>query len=67
MTTSQEAIEFLENIPQPLYKYRQWTEPCVDKQYQRRILTDNELFLASAEQFNDPFGQQFLLSTEKTN
>lgn len=55
MTASQEAIEILGNIPQPLYKYRQWTEPCVDNQYQRRILTDNELYLASAEQFNDPF------------
>ncbi len=45
----------LEIIPQPLYKYRQWTEPCVDKQYSRRILTDNEIYLASADQFNDPF------------
>lgn len=54
-TLSKEAIEFLGNIPQPLFKYRQWTEPYAEKQYQRRILTDNELYLASAEQFNDPF------------
>lgn len=48
-------MEFLENIPQPLFKYRQWTEPCADMQYSRRILTKNELYLASADQFNDPF------------
>ncbi len=48
-------MEFLENIPQPLYKYRQWIEPCVDSQYQKRVLTDNEVYLASADQFNDPF------------
>lgn len=48
-------MEFLENIPQPLYKYRLWTEPNSETQYQRRILTENEIFLASAEQFNDPF------------
>jgi len=55
LVTLQNYMNFLENIPQPLYKYRQWTEPCVDNQYQRRVLTDNELYLASADQFNDPF------------
>ena len=46
---------FLYNIPQPLYKYRVWEEPCKEKQFQRRLLTDRELYLASADQFNDPF------------
>jgi hypothetical protein len=39
----------------PLFKYRCWEEPNKDSQYQRRILTDNEIYLASANQFNDPF------------
>lgn len=43
-------MEFLEGIPQPLYKYRSWREP-----YNRRLLTDSEIYLASADQFNDPF------------
>lgn len=46
---------FLDNIPQPLYKYRVWKEPDKEKQYQRRLLTDRELYLSSAAQFNDPF------------
>ena len=48
-------MSFLENIPQPLYKYRVWEEPCKELQYSRRILTHNEVYLASADQFNDPF------------
>lgn len=48
-------MQFLENIPQPLYKYRVWEEPCKEHQFSRRLLTDNEVYLASAEQFNDPF------------
>ena len=48
-------MQFLENIPQPLYKYRVWEEPCKEKQFSRRLLTDNEVYLASADQFNDPF------------
>ena len=43
-------MEFLDNIPDILYKYRCWDDP-----YQKRILTDNEIYLASADQFNDPF------------
>lgn len=43
-------MEFLGNIPQPLYKYRVWTDP-----YQKKVLTDAEVYLAAAEQFNDPF------------
>jgi len=37
-------------IPDILYKYRNW-----DDSYHRRVLTDNELFLSSADLFNDPF------------
>jgi hypothetical protein len=37
-------------MPDILYKYRIWND-----QYQKRILTDNEIYLASADQFNDPF------------
>ena len=40
----------LENIPQPLYKYRIW-----ENEYNKRILTENEIFLASPDKFNDPF------------
>lgn len=46
--------EYLEGIPHILYKYRQWNE-CGLKQNQRRILTDNEIFLSSPSRFNDPF------------
>jgi len=48
-------MALLENIPQPLYKYRVWDEPCKEIQFQRRILTENEIYLASPDQFNDPF------------
>ncbi len=43
-------MELLNNIPDILYKYRVW-----DDYYDKRILTDNEIYFASAEQFNDPF------------
>lgn len=43
-------MDFLENIPQPLFKYRIWND-----EYQKRLLTHNEVYLASADQFNDPF------------
>lgn len=48
-------MHLLEDIPQPLYKYRVWEEPCKEKQFSRRILTENEVYLASSDQFNDPF------------
>lgn len=48
-------MELLHNIPQPLYKYRLWFEPNIDCQYSRKIITDNEIYLASPDQFNDPF------------
>jgi hypothetical protein len=43
-------MEYLEGILPILYKYRSWNEP-----YNRRLLTDSEVYLASADQFNDPF------------
>lgn len=52
-------MDFLNNIPQPLYKYRIWEEPCASQQFSRRVLTDNELYLASADQFNDPFENSY--------
>lgn len=48
-------MEFLDKIPQPLYKYRQWSELGKEEQFQKRILTHNEIYLASPNQFNDPF------------
>jgi len=36
--------------PETLYKYRIWTDF-----YQKKILTDHEIYLASVNQFNDPF------------
>lgn len=45
----------IEGMPTILYKYRMWKEPCSEHQYQRRVLTENEVFLASPKQFNDPF------------
>ncbi len=54
MEIKNEVIE-IKNIPKILYKYRVWEEPCKDKQFSRRILTDNEVYFASADQFNDPF------------
>ena len=41
--------------PNILYKYRTWHNECDKFQYQKRIITDNELYLSSADQFNDPF------------
>ncbi|MFN8429665.1 MAG: DUF2971 domain-containing protein [Spirosomataceae bacterium] len=43
-------MDYLENIPNTLYKYRIW-----DNQYQKRILIENEVFLSSPANFNDPF------------
>ena len=43
-------MDILSEIPDILYKYRNW-----DDKYHRRILTDNELFLSSADLLNDPF------------
>lgn len=38
------------NYPKILYKYRSW-----DNKYHKKILTENQLYLASPKDFNDPF------------
>ncbi|MDF9801303.1 hypothetical protein OKW21_006612 [Catalinimonas alkaloidigena] len=43
-------MEFNEILPKVLYKYRDWSD-----KYQKRLLTDGEIYFASADQFNDPF------------
>ncbi|MBN8678106.1 MAG: DUF2971 domain-containing protein [Chitinophagales bacterium] len=53
-------MEFLGNIPNILYKYRVWEDP-----YQKRILTHNELYFASADQFNDPFDASLPMRYDK--
>lgn len=42
-------------IPKILYKFRTWEDPCQEIQYGRRLLTENEVYFASVDQFNDPF------------
>ncbi|MDP1727215.1 MAG: DUF2971 domain-containing protein [Bacteroidota bacterium] len=37
-------------IPKTVYKYRDWRDD-----YHKRILTHNEVYLSSPEEFNDPF------------
>lgn len=48
-------MQLPKNIPKVLYKYRVWEEIGSEHQNQRRILTETELYFASADQFNDPF------------
>lgn len=43
-------IEISKNIPTTFYKYGSWDNP-----FQKRILTESEIYFASANQFNDPF------------
>lgn len=38
------------NYPDVIYKYRKWND-----KYQKRLLTDNELYMSPASLFNDPF------------
>lgn len=40
----------VEKYPSILYKYRVW-----ENNYHKRILTEDEMFFASSEDFNDPF------------
>lgn len=40
----------MEQIPKILYKYRQW-----NNEFHKHLLTDNEIFLASPANLNDPF------------
>jgi hypothetical protein len=48
------------NIPNTLYKYRNWKQP-----FHNRILTHNEIFLSSANHFNDPFDSSLPFRYEK--
>ena len=43
-------MNFLEDIPKTLYKYRIWSD-----EYHKRLLTEREIFLASPANMNDPF------------
>lgn len=43
-------MEYLKGIPDILYKYRDWKD-----EYHKKVITENELFLASRQRFNDPF------------
>lgn len=43
-------VDIRSHQPSVLYKYRNWEDD-----YHRRILTHNELYFASPDQFNDPF------------
>lgn len=38
------------NYPDVIYKYRKW-----DDKFQKKLLTDNELYMSPASLFNDPF------------
>ncbi|HYF66628.1 MAG TPA: DUF2971 domain-containing protein [Ohtaekwangia sp.] len=40
----------MDSIPKLLYKYRDWSNP-----FQKRLLTDVEIYLSAPNQFNDPF------------
>ncbi|QBA19747.1 DUF2971 domain-containing protein [Chryseobacterium indologenes] len=43
-------MEYLKSIPDILYKYRDWKD-----EYHKKMIVENELFLASRKRFNDPF------------
>lgn len=43
-------METLNGIPEILYKYRSWSDS-----YQKKLLTENQIYFAAPEQFNDPF------------
>ena len=45
-----DRMKYLEGIPETLYKYRSW-----DSKYHQSLLTENEIFLASPANLNDPF------------
>lgn len=45
-----------QRIPRILYKYRSWQEDVPpEKQFQRRLITDCEVYFPSPREFNDPF------------
>lgn len=41
---------FLDNIPNPMYKYRDWADD-----FHKRIVIKGEIYLPSQDQFNDPY------------
>lgn len=43
-------MKYLQGIPETLYKYRVW-----DNKFHKRLITENEVFLASPASLNDPF------------
>lgn len=47
-------------VPEILYKYRTWKN-----KYHRSTLINNEIYLASADQFNDPFDAQLPFQYDK--
>ena len=56
------------NIPDVIYKYRQWSSPGegagptrVPMEYHQAILRGPSIWLASAEEFNDPFDSRLRL------
>lgn len=40
----------MKEIPKKVYKYREWTNP-----FHKKILTENQIYLPSPKDFNDPF------------
>ena len=50
-----------ENKPMHLYKYCPWNE------YTKKILWNDELYLASADKFNDPFDSCIMINLEGSN
>ncbi|MBN8688544.1 MAG: DUF2971 domain-containing protein [Chitinophagales bacterium] len=48
-------MKYLEGIPQPLYKYRTWNAPNDENKFGQRLLTHNQVYFASPDEFNDPF------------
>lgn len=40
----------MKGIPRKVYKYREWTNP-----YHKKILTENQIYLSTPKDFNDPF------------
>jgi len=45
-----------DGLPSTLYKYRNWCTP-----FHSRVITEREVYLSSAEEFNDPFDARFTL------
>ncbi|WP_330746979.1 DUF2971 domain-containing protein [Chryseobacterium sp. CP-77] len=43
-------MQYLGDIPDILYKYRDWSDD-----YHKKVITENQLFLSSRRRFNDPF------------